>query len=369
MNKIYQQDLETFFDFYEQAHICPYYFCSKPKIHQIITDYINKTPIKNDLDFVYFFRYMLKHLVGPLDSHSMIRTRNEYEKLPLQITSYNSLFAVTATSEQCTNCLDKVVTKINSIDLNRLAQESKNVINYSTNGYLELETDRFLSHYDPLRTLPSIDSETTQILYTFSDGDELKVTISEPGFIDQTRPTNYQLDLDNHHLSLRYSACQEEYPNQMQEVVEQIKDLIPRHNVNLFTLDLRGNLGGDDRIVQPLIDYLETQPNLEKQVFVDRAVQSAALFALNDMIKLDAKVFGTAIGSSLNHIGNNRRLELPSSRFLTIVATRYFYLDEQDNFVTIRTPEDFKNLNKEYITPKYIHLDGTIPHQNSENLL
>lgn len=369
MDKIYQQDLETFFDFYEQAHICPYYFCSKPKIRQIITDYINKTPVQNDLDFVYFFRYMLKHLVGPLDSHSMIRTRNEYEKLPLQITSYNSLFAVTATSEQYTNYLNKVVTKINGINLRQLAEKSKDAISYSTDGYLELETDRFLSHYDPLRTLPSIDSETTQILYTFSDGDELKVTIGEPGFINQTRPTNYQLDLDNHHLSLRYSACQEDHPGQMQETVKRVKDLIPHHNIDCFILDLRGNMGGDDRIIRPLINYLKTQPSLEKQVFVDRAVQSAALFALNDMTKLDAKIFGTAIGSSLNHIGNNRRLELPSGHFLTIVATRYFYLDEQDNFVTVRTPKGFKDLDPKYITPKYIHLDGTIPHQNSKNLL
>lgn len=369
MNQIHQQDLEAFFNLYEQAHICPYYFRGKPEVRQIITNCINKTPVENDLDFVYLFRYMLKRLIGQLDSHSMIRTRNEYERLPLQITSHNSLFTVTATGEQYTNFLNKVVTKINGINLEQLAKESENVISYSTDGYLELETDRFLSHYDPLRTLPSIDSGTTQIVYTFSDGNELKVEIGEPSFIDQAEPANYQLDLDNGHLLLHYTACQEEYPNQMQEVVEQIRNLIPHHNVNLFTLDLCGNMGGDDRIIQPLIDCLKTQPLLKKQVFVDRAVQSAALFALNDMTKLGAKVFGTAIGSSLNHIGNNRRLELPSGRFLTIVATRYFYLDEQDNFVTIRTPEDFKNLDKKYITPKYIHLDGIIPHQNSKNLL
>ncbi len=312
---------------------------------------------------------MLKRLVDPLDSHSMIRTRNEYERLPLQITLHNSLFTVTAVNKQYANYLGKVVTKINNIDLNRLAQESKNVISYSTDGYLELETDRFLSHYDPLRTLPSIDSGTTQIVYTFSDGNELKVEIGEPSFIDQAKPANYQLDLDNGHLLLHYTACQEEYLNQMQETVEQIKGLIPHHDVNCFILDLRGNMGGNDHIIQPLIGYLKTQPTLEKQVFVDRAVQSAALFALNDMTKLGAKVFGTAIGSSLNHIGNNNRFELPSSRFLTIVATRYFYLNEQGNYVIIRTQNDFQNLDKRNIAPKYIHLNGTIPHQNSKNLL
>lgn len=188
MNQIYQQDLKASFDFYEKAHICPYFFCSKPKIHQIIANCINKTPVENDLDFVYLFRYMLKRLIGQLDSHSMIRTRNEYERLPLQITSHNSLFTVTATGEQYTNFLNKVVTKINGINLEQLAKESENVISYSTDGYLELEASRFLSHYDPLRTLPSIDSEATQIIYTFSDGNELKVEIGEPGFIDQANP-------------------------------------------------------------------------------------------------------------------------------------------------------------------------------------
>ncbi len=369
MNKIYQKDLQAFFDFYEQAHICPYYFCEKAKINQIITDYVNKTQIENDLDFVYFFRYMLKRLVGQLDSHSVIRTRNEYENLPLQVTQHNSLFAITATSKQYASYLHKTVTKINGVDLKQLAKESENAISYSTNGYLQLETSRFLSHYDPLRTLPSINSEATQIVYTFSDGDELEVKIGEPGFTNPAEPTNYQLDLDNHHISLHYTTCKEDYPSQMQETVDSVQGLIPHHDIECFTLDLRGNMGGNDRIIQPLINYLKTEPSLKKQVLVDRAVQSAALFVLNDMTRLGARVLGTEIGSSLNHIGNNQRLELPSGRFLAIVATRYFYLDEQDNFVTIRTQEDFKALDKKYIKPRYLRLDGTIPHQNSKNLL
>lgn len=87
------------------------------------------------------------------------------------------------------------------------------------------------------------------------------------------------------------------------------------------------------------------------------------------MTKLDAKVISTAISFNPNRIRNNRHLELPSDHFLTIIATRCFNLDEQNNFVTIHTPKDFKNLGKKYITPKNIHPDDTIPHRNPKNLL
>ena len=126
-------------------------------------------------------------------------------------------------------------------------------------------------------------------------------------------------------------------------------------------MDLRGNVGGNDQIIRPLIEFLAACPDLEKQVLVDRAVQSAALFALNDMKKLGAKILGTEIGSSMNHIGNNCRFELPSGKFLTIVATRYFYINEGGDFVTIRTQEEFRRLDKKYVAPKYIQLDGAIP--------
>lgn len=66
----------------------------------------------------------------------------------------------------------------------------------------------------------------------------------------------------------------------MQEVVEQIRNLIPHHNVNLFTLDLRGNMGGDDRIIQPLIDCLKTQPLL-KNKSSSTAPFSLPLFSLS----------------------------------------------------------------------------------------
>lgn len=358
MNGTYTKDLKAFLDFYEQVNVCPYYFCDKSRITALIDDYAQRHHVTNDLDFVYFFRFMLKRLVGELDSHSSIRTRNEYEKLPLKINYSGSKLLVEATAKKYAVYNGKVVTKINNVSSERLIKEAEDAISYSTDGYRHLETSRFLSHYDPLRTLPSIESGASYIKYTFSDDSQLEVLVGEDGFVEPSTPKNFEIKVQGHNLWLHYHACKEEYQGQMLETVQTIKNLMSKtvHGIKpnkfvCFVLDLRGNVGGDDRVIRPLIDYLQARPDLEKQVFVDRAVQSAALFALNDMIKIGAQVFGTEIGSSMNHFGNNQRLELPSGRFLAISATRYFYLDENHELMTIRTQEDFANLDKKYVVP------------------
>ncbi len=360
MEEVYRKDFEAFLEFYEQTSVCPYYFYEKEKLNKLAEDYIGKNQIANDLDFIYFFRYMLKRLVGELDSHSMIRTRDEYERLPIKIDMDDSKFIVNATSEKFRGYLGKAVVKINGAELKKLSSEAENAISYSTEGYRKLETSRFFSHYDPLRALPSISSEAKRIVYVFADGEEVEIKVGEAGFIEPTK-LNYETKVVGKHVLLRYTACAESYPGQMHETVNKIKDIILKQNITGLTLDLRGNVGGNDQIIRPLIEFLAACPDLEKQVLVDRAVQSAALFALNDMKKLGAKILGTEIGSSMNHIGNNCRFELPSGKFLTIVATRYFYINEGGDFVTIRTQEEFRRLDKKYVAPKYIQLDGAIP--------
>lgn len=357
MEDIYRKDLEAFFGFYEQVNICPYYFCSKPEIIKFAKEYIREHYIANDLDFVYFFRQMLKILVGELDSHSCIRTRDEYKKLPLGINYDGARFTVDTMSERYEKYHGKTVNRINNVKVEQLAKEAEKAISYSTNGYRYLETSRMLSYYDPLRTLPSIESDTDCISYAFSDGEKLEVQIGETGFIKPEMPKNFEIETKDGCLWLRYRACREEYAGQALEVTREIEKIISGQEIESFALDLRNNMGGDDRVIWPLIDYLKTQPELEKRVYVNRAVQSAALFALNEMVKLGTQVLGTEIGSSMNHFGNNRRLELPSGRFLTITATRYFYLDENDNYVTVRTREEFGKLDKKYIRPKYIELE------------
>ncbi len=84
MNEIYQTDLASFLEFYESNHIYPYYFCSnyfcsKNKLEDFIEAHLVKNLVQSDNDFLYFFRCMLKKLVGSLDSHTIIRTRDEYE--------------------------------------------------------------------------------------------------------------------------------------------------------------------------------------------------------------------------------------------------------------------------------------------------
>lgn len=355
MDELYQKDLASFLEFYEKNHICPYYFCSKAEIDEYIKDYLARNEIECDNDFVYFFRSMLKKLVGNLDSHTIIRTRDEYDRWPLKLeVSVNAeKVRVTATSGERQEFLGREVVKINGIEMEKLIEESKQAISYSTEGWRKAETGRFLSSKPALRSLPSIESNAETIVYTFADGEELKIDSSEE--YQETKTDNYSFDIRGDLLMFHYTACREDYVGQMQDMVQKLQNLVLENKIKRFMLDLSGNIGGNDLIIQPLIDWLRTT-DLVNQVRVNRYTQSAGLFALNDMHNLGAKVVGEEIGSSMNHVGNNLRHELPSGKFLTIIATRYFYLDKDNNYQVVRTRDDFHKLSESQIQPKYIEL-------------
>ena len=347
MNELYKNDLNSFLEFYEANHICPYYFCAKDEIKKFIKTYFAQNLIKCDDDFVYFFRSMLKKLVGDLDSHTIIRTRNEYDHWPLklEVDIKSEKVFVTAANKNLRNYVGREVAKINGVEVGDLLKEAERAISYSTNGWYKAESGRFLSSKSALRSLPSIRSDIDKVIYAFADGETLEA--SDEAY-QQTKPQNYSFKIDNNSLVLYFTACSEDYPNQVHNVVEQLQEKVLENNIEKFVLDLSGNMGGNDLIIKPLIEWLNSA-KLEKYVKVDRYVQSAGLFAINDMCKIGAKVIGSEIGSGMNHIGNNLRHELPSGRFLTIVATRYFYLDDDNNYCVTRTREEFQKLDSRYV--------------------
>lgn len=350
MNEIYQTDLASFLEFYESNHICPYYFCSKNELEDFIEAYLVKNLVQSDNDFLYFFRCMLKKLVGSLDSHTIIRTRDEYEHWPLklEVAKSSEQVFVTAASEKYQKYIGREVVRINDAGIKDLLAESAQAISYSTDGWRKAETGRFLSSRPALRSLPSIKSDTNKITYYFMNNEKLEV---DDGEYLQAKPKNFDFEINNDSLILHFTACSEEYPGQMRDAVQMLRKIVLGGMFKTFILDLSGNMGGNDQIIKPLVEWLKGV-NLEKYVKVDRYVQSASLFALNDMCKIGARIIGKEIGSSMNHVGNNLRHELPSGRFLTIVATRYFYLDNHNDYHTVRTNKEFEELSPSYICPK-----------------
>lgn len=351
---LYQKDLKSFLQFYENNHICPYFFYSKLNCQKYIENYLQNYDITNDYEFIYFLRRLIKTLVGELDSHTMVRTRYEYQPLPLQLTVERDKVVVNNTTNEYKKYKSKRVIAINYVDVDKLLIEAANAISFSTENYRRFITGHFLSCLDPLLTLPSM-RNAKRILYQFDDGTSTTIANPKNSLVIFPRRENYSLKLEADSLTLVYSSSSD--PDKMRQTVREINRFFDSQPINEFILDLRGNQGGNSEIINPLIDSLNTKQNIKKTIIVDRAVQSAGLFAIQKMKKLGASIKGEEIGSSMNHFGNNQRLELPSSRFLAIVATRYFYLNDSEEFCTVRNREKFSRLNKKYLQPYLLKLD------------
>ncbi len=66
LNSKYKEDLMFMITKYEETFIAPYYCFSKQELVDYINEYFSKTTIKNDFDFIYFLKSIIKKLNGLL---------------------------------------------------------------------------------------------------------------------------------------------------------------------------------------------------------------------------------------------------------------------------------------------------------------
>ena len=98
--------------------------------------------------------------------------------------------------------------------------------------------------------LPSIDSNTTNLVFKFSDGSTIELDIDKTDSFILER-NNYLYDIQNNKLILKYITCKD--VDAMNNFIKSISKL---DNYNTIILDIRGNGGGDSSISVPLIDFI-----------------------------------------------------------------------------------------------------------------
>ncbi|MDE3245843.1 MAG: hypothetical protein KGN80_07115, partial [Acidobacteriota bacterium] len=110
-----------------------------------------------------------------------------------------------------------------------------------------------------------------------------------------------------------------------------------KSSLERFVVDLRGNTGGSEALVERLVSALQKEPRLKSgnlQVLTDGSVFSAAAVAawrLRD--EAGAMLVGEACGASVNHIGSVEEVRLPSGRAASFGT--------QIHIVNAADPDDF----------------------------
>ena len=315
MKKRYSEDLDLFLRRLKSRHINIFHDKSSEEISQYIKKYKNK--INNDLDFIYFLNYLLKYINNGKDSHTKCKFKNN-KALPFMFRFLNNKLYIVESSSLYSSYLYKDVISINGVSIIKLIKEMRDSISYTTIGHLNSEIEFNFSSVNGIRYLPSIDSNTSTLMFKFSDDSSIELDVDNiESYILERK--NYLYDIQNNKLILKYIACKD--IDGMNKFINEISKL---NNYNSIILDIRGNGGGDSSISVPLIDFIKSK-DLKTIVLTDYMVYSSATFIIDSMINYNAKFIGSEIGTTMNHFGNISSFKLPNTDILVNYSTKYFY--------------------------------------------
>lgn len=125
---------------------------------------------------------------------------------------------------------------------------------------------------------------------------------------------SYKL-LDNNTIYLKYSECIEMKDYPFADFVKDIKKACKENNVENYIFDLRGNKGGDSRIIRPLEDLIE-KLNLKGVVLIDNGVMSSGRIAVVDFKRrFNSTLIGQMTGGAVASYGYNKNLKVADKSF------------------------------------------------------
>jgi len=324
----YEKLLHKMINEMEENHLCFPFVISKDELNKYTEKLLKENTIKDDYDFLYVARNIIKTALEPYDSHtniSLIKSMGAI--LPINIKYIDNKFYIVKTNENHKDIEYSQLLKVNDIDVKELYKEAEKEISATTQEYKNNRISCTLLNTNDLRTLPSIKNDCDKIIYTIKDKDgKIKNYTFDANKQEERknylRKENYRYTIYNNTLIINYFSCSESKPNQMINFVKDIKDVAKNNDIKNYIVDLRGNTGGNSDIINPLISYLDGKDIV---TLVDDRVFSSGRFAIMSLKEIGSKTVGTGIGTSINAFGNiQKEMTSIDDNIGIYYSTKYF---------------------------------------------
>ncbi len=336
--------LNKIFEIIEERHVNFYFNHSKEEFEEFKKEALSKFKLEDDYDVLYVSNYLIKKMMNENDSHTIIRY-SDFNCLGIFPRIIKNKMYIYKAVDEVKDYLYDEILEINGVDINKLIQEVRDEYCYQTDGFREANVERNIVDVAVLRGLPSIDNNAEEFTIKVNHNgsiEEVKVPIAYAG------RKNYKHYEDKDRMHIIYSICREFKPNQMINMVNEIKKI---DGINYYILDLRGNTGGTGSIINPLVEFLTGKKVI---VLIDKFVFSAGRWACLDLKKIGATFIGTDIGTPINCFGNNPGVEY--DKFYVQASEYYFCADE--HFKNPSTKDELEEIrNNEIMKPRYFHPD------------
>lgn len=119
------------------------------------------------------------------------------------------------------------------------------------------------------------------------------------------------------------------------DFLDRVKDSISTNNIDNLIIDVRTNVGGNNSLNPPWIDFLksltENSATFKLYVIIGRHTFSAATDFVASCEKLGAVFVGEPTGGSPNHYGNPRKVLLPATGWKISISSYYWVHTTKDD--------------------------------------
>lgn len=343
------------------GHPALYFFHSRDELSNKVDEFLNTKDLFDKYDIYYFVNKMIKFLLKSYDSHTkLLMMKSDW--LPIQFKFIDEKVYVIRITEQMKQAQFGELVAINGINIGTYIKEIEAVTCYSTKEFLEFTVQTSINTPNVLKSLPSFNGLSKTITYTvLKDGIKEDFTfdlerIKDYSRYEYTPKQNYSYTIQDGVLILVYNSCSD--IDSMKKFVDELKAVIKDECITKFIVDIRGNRGGDSRVIKPLLDFLKGKDIV---TLIDEYVFSSGSFACVDLLEIGSYFIGTNISTTLNAFGNvPYLLNLDEFGFGVIKSTKYLCYDDDFNFLSydklnfkekFKNPEYFESLDQKEFHP------------------
>ena len=347
----WRQDLQFLATQLPLLHRNAFFKIPRAQFDQAVADLDQDIPSLPDHEIVVRMMRIVA-MIG--DAHTTLNTTGSTQQLrlfPLKLYWFSDGLYVTEAASQYRDVLGARLVRIGSTDVQQAYNVVSEVISHENEQWLKAMSPAALVSPEILQALRIIpDLRASPFVFRDGTGREFTVNVA-PVWASQNidwvtspnpaqAPTplyrqhpelNYWFDyLDaSHTLYLQYNVCQNRPDLPFNQFLQQMQAFAATRPVDRFVIDLRNNTGGDSSILQPLINAVAGDPNINRKdrlfVIIGRLTFSSGLFNAIDLKqRTNATFVGEATGGKPNGYGEVRSFRLPNSRLNIFYSTRLF---------------------------------------------
>ena len=313
------------------------------------------------------------------DAHTTVKLPINYV-LPLEFYWFKEGIYVVKALEEYKELEYSKVIEINNVSIDEVIEELTKIISHENKSYLKANIVKYIQAVEILYGLMIIDNiENCTMKFKTLKG-ELKTkelnsinvaeynslinkineeVVSEnkarkecnedndplvgkiPLYRNNTNKNYWFKYLDKHKLLyFKYNSCKEDKENPINDFINKIINFIEVNNIEKLVVDLRNNTGGDSRLLDPFINYIEENEKINKHgnlflVIGRETFSSAVLNAFSFKNNTNAILIGEATGGKPNCYGEIEKVNLPNSKFLITYSTEYYNLVEDNSMESL----------------------------------